>query len=77
MVILSYLGMAGEEGYLVSFNILVNILRKLDQNAMITPEEAKEAKTLASSLYLDHNNRKITLNDQEFKIVLQVLEFKS
>ena len=69
--------MAGEEGYLVSFKIIANVLRKLDQNTLIRPEEVKQAKILASSLYLDHNNRKITLSDEEFNVVLHVLELQS
>lgn len=42
----------------------------------ITPFEIERAKQICTRLYIDHANRKITLKNEDFHLIVKILEYE-
>lgn len=60
---------------------IIPILRRLalalDQEKGYSGSDLEKAKALATKLYVMHTNRELTLNSNDFQVVLDILEFDS
>ena len=59
-----------------SLSSIIGKLRILAAKSNITPSELKNGKALAARCYLSHNKREITLNTENYQLVVDILRIK-
>ncbi len=61
----------------VNLREIISVLRQLaDRHAKrlpVSPKEVQKAKSIAAKFYLSHTNRKLTLNNEQFQLVIDIL----
>ncbi|MCY3412352.1 MAG: hypothetical protein INQ03_12015 [Candidatus Heimdallarchaeota archaeon] len=55
---------------------LREVARRYSEQLPVTPGEIEKAKSIAAKCYLSHTNRKFTLTNDQFQLVINILKIQ-